>query len=359
MTTASSRPHPRRRRAAPGHRYRRVTVEPVAGACGAVVGGVDLARDLDDDVVAEIRRAILDHQVRVLPRPAPHAGRAGRVQPPLRPVQPGALHRADRRPPRGDRGRARGDRSASATRSAACGTPTSRSCPSRRSRRSCTRSRCRRTAATRIWANQQLAYARCPTACRRCSPGSPACTARSTPTRPRCRQLHDTFAGMTVHTSDDAERAEHHPVVRVHPETAGRRCSRTRSTRSGSSGSRTHESKPILDFLFEHSDQPAFTCRWRWEVGDVAMWDNRCVQHMAMADFTGHRRFMHRTTVAGDRPIPRNLNTQPASAGGAIPRLLTQVRRGGATRCRTRSSPLRRGTTRRAPSGRAVRRRCR
>ncbi|HZP29520.1 MAG TPA: TauD/TfdA family dioxygenase, partial [Acidimicrobiia bacterium] len=47
-----------------GHLYRRITVERVAGACGAVVGGVDLAHGVeDDDVVAEIRRAILDHHV--------------------------------------------------------------------------------------------------------------------------------------------------------------------------------------------------------------------------------------------------------------------------------------------------------
>src|SRR6478736_3434150 len=46
-----------------GHEYRHVTVEPIAGVCGAVVGGVDLASDLADDVVAEIRRAVLDHHV--------------------------------------------------------------------------------------------------------------------------------------------------------------------------------------------------------------------------------------------------------------------------------------------------------
>ena len=62
MTTASSDLIPVAA-AAPGHRYLRVTVEPVAGACGAIVGGVDLAHDLDDGVIAEIRRAILDHQV--------------------------------------------------------------------------------------------------------------------------------------------------------------------------------------------------------------------------------------------------------------------------------------------------------
>src|SRR5437763_16626825 len=52
-----------------GHRYRRVSVERVAGACGAVIAGVDLASDPDDDVVAEIRRAVLDHKVVFFRRP--------------------------------------------------------------------------------------------------------------------------------------------------------------------------------------------------------------------------------------------------------------------------------------------------
>jgi len=46
-----------------GHRYEHLTVERVAGGCGAVLGGVDLAADLDDAVIAEIRRAVLDHHV--------------------------------------------------------------------------------------------------------------------------------------------------------------------------------------------------------------------------------------------------------------------------------------------------------
>ena len=49
--------------AAPGEPYRRITVDRWAGACGAVISGVDLAAGLDDETVAEIRRAILDHQV--------------------------------------------------------------------------------------------------------------------------------------------------------------------------------------------------------------------------------------------------------------------------------------------------------
>ena len=70
------------------------------------------------------------------------------------------------------------------------------------------------------------------------------------------------------------------------------------------SGFMPHEARPLLDHLFAHSTRTDLTCRWQWRVGDVAIWDNRSVQHMAMADFTGHRRAMHRTTVAGEAPIP-------------------------------------------------------
>jgi taurine dioxygenase len=90
--------------------------------------------------------------------------------------------------------------------------------------------------------------------------------------------------------------------VRVHPETARPSLFVNAQYTIGLAGFARQEAKPILDFLFEHTVDPLFTCRWRWKGGDVAMWDNRCLQHMAMADFTGHRRFLHRTTVAGDRP---------------------------------------------------------
>ena len=68
-------------------------------------------------------------------------------------------------------------------------------------------------------------------------------------------------------------------------------------------GFHPHESQLLLDHLFAHSTQPGYTCRWQWAAGDVAFWDNRCVQHMVMGDVAGHRRYMHRTTVAGEAPV--------------------------------------------------------
>jgi taurine dioxygenase len=119
---------------------------------------------------------------------------------------------------------------------------------------------------------------------------------------PKMQAAHDQFVGMTVRTSDEANRAQLHPAVRIHAETGREALFLNAQYTVGLDGWWQHEAKALLDHLFRHATQPAFTCRWRWAVGDVAFWDNRCVQHMAMGDIEGHRRAMHRTTVAGERP---------------------------------------------------------
>ena len=67
-------------------------------------------------------------------------------------------------------------------------------------------------------------------------------------------------------------------------------------------GMTEEESAGLLDFLFRHQVRPEFTCRFRWEVGSLAFWDNRCAQHNPINDYHGYRRVMHRITLAGDRP---------------------------------------------------------
>ena len=126
--------------------------------------------------------------------------------------------------------------------------------------------------------------------------------------------VHDTFAGMTVHTSDDAERMQRHPVVRVHPETGRKALFVNAQYTIGLDGFAPHEAKLLLDFLFAAVDaHRAARAGGGGQVGDVAFWDNRCVQHMVMADFTGHRRSMHRTTVAGDAPIGAPPSSVPSA----------------------------------------------
>ena len=93
-----------------------------------------------------------------------------------------------------------------------------------------------------------------------------------------------------------------HPVVRVHPET-GRHALYVNVAHTVRFESMTvDESTPILDYLFGHLARPEFTCRFRWQPGSIAFWDNRCAQHNAINDYPGHRRSMHRITLAGDKP---------------------------------------------------------
>lgn len=59
------------------------------------------------------------------------------------------------------------------------------------------------------------------------------------------------------------------------------------------------ESKPLLDYLYAHATRPELLCRFRWEKGAVAIWDNRATWHYALNDYRGERRLMHRITVEG------------------------------------------------------------
>ena len=93
-----------------------------------------------------------------------------------------------------------------------------------------------------------------------------------------------------------------HPVVRTHPET-GRKALYVNGGHTVRFKDMTEaESAPILHFLFEHMVRPELTCRFSWQAGSMAMWDNRCALHNPVNDYHGFRRVMHRITLAGDVP---------------------------------------------------------
>ena len=93
-----------------------------------------------------------------------------------------------------------------------------------------------------------------------------------------------------------------HPVVRTHPETGRRSLYVNVAHTSRFEGMSEDESAPLLNWLFAHQVRPEFTCRFRWTQGTLALWDNRCVLHNPINDYHGARRVMHRITLCGDAP---------------------------------------------------------
>ena len=96
-----------------------------------------------------------------------------------------------------------------------------------------------------------------------------------------------------------------HPVLRTHPDTGRTSLYVNEYYTSRINELSEFESDSVLRMLFHHSQLPDFQVRHTWQVGDVAIWDNRCTQHYASHDYGSAHRVMNRVTLQGDRPYFR------------------------------------------------------
>ena len=100
--------------------------------------------------------------------------------------------------------------------------------------------------------------------------------------------------------SETADAEVEHPVVITHPISGRRALYVNRSFTQRFKDMTVQESKPLLDFLYAHAARPEFTTRLRWRNGTLAFWDNRATHHLAVNDYHGQRRLMHRITIEGE-----------------------------------------------------------
>ena len=93
-----------------------------------------------------------------------------------------------------------------------------------------------------------------------------------------------------------------HPLIRTHPITGKKAIYVNRTFTTGIEGMNKNESSSILEFLFEHCEHVNFQIRYRWNKNDMAFWDNRCTMHRAIWDYWPNERKGRRVTIKGDKP---------------------------------------------------------
>jgi taurine dioxygenase len=273
----------------------RLNVKPIAGALGAEIGGVDL-RELHDESVAGIRAAWLEHLVvffRDQPlAPAQYRAFASRIG---RPIEypfvkgitgfPEIIEVKKLEQEKVNFGGVWHSDTAYLEEPPMASMLLAREVPAR--------------GGDTLFANMYLAYEALSEGMKRLL--DPLWAVNSSAKADVTRTREDR---LKTDARDDVGRelVAEHPVVRTHPET-GRRALYVNFAHTARFGGMTEkESAPVLDYLFQHQVRPEFTCRFSWQVGSLALWDNRCAQHNPVNDYHGYRRVMHRITLAGDRP---------------------------------------------------------
>lgn len=102
-----------------------------------------------------------------------------------------------------------------------------------------------------------------------------------------------------LHSKELATQDAVHPIVITHPDSGRKALYVNPGFTLHIDGWTMEESEPLLNYLYQHAVKPEFTCRYVWSKGSVGFWDNRATWHLALNDYHGERRVMHRITVEG------------------------------------------------------------
>ena len=93
-----------------------------------------------------------------------------------------------------------------------------------------------------------------------------------------------------------------HPVIRTHPDTSKKCIYVNLAFTQYIKGWEPEESERMLKFLYSRASIPEYQCRFSWENGSIAFWDNRSCQHYANSDYYPQVRKVERVTIIGDTP---------------------------------------------------------
>jgi len=152
-----------------------------------------------------------------------------------------------------------------------------------------------------LFANQQLAYEQLSDGMKMTLEGLVAVhSAQDAYTSPTALEKYDGDGPITYKRDKIIEESVEHPVVIKHPVTGKKALYVNPMFTSHFKGWTKEESKPLLEFLCKYCVREDFQCRFTWEKGTVAMWDNRIVQHAAINDYQQYERLIYRITVNGD-----------------------------------------------------------
>ena len=275
-----------------------VTVNPISGALGAEISGVDLSQPLDNKTFSDIYQAWLDHlviffrdQVITLDQQEEFARRFGKLH--VHPLtegmddHPEAIEIIKEREERHNWGDRWHIDLTSLERPPMGSILYAKEVPDY----------CGDTS----WANMYLAY-------ETLSDGMKCLIDGLVCVQTGGADGYKNYKGMQ-HIDAPPMRAEH-PLVRTHPVTGKKSLFLSRRSVKHFKDMTPEESAPLLDYLYQHLTNPDFACRFRWRNNSIAMWDNRCTQHRVAADYFYDERGikpvyrrMHRVTIEGDRPV--------------------------------------------------------